>query len=120
VSANGHDSNGRQRLAAISNALVRLHARHFGKGPNRARTFALEDFVLCLLQDPFITAELTLIANGEEAAVRHNRLLFYASAEQHFREAVRHITGREVLAVLPQISADPAVISLLFLLAPEQ
>jgi uncharacterized protein YbcI len=117
VSANGQD--GRQRLAAISNALVRLHARHFGKGPNRARTFALEDFVLCLLQDPFITAELTLIANGEEAAVRHNRLLFYRSAESHFREAVGHITGREVLSVLPQVSAEPAVVSLLFLLAPE-
>lgn len=109
----------RQGLAAVSDALVRLHARHYGKGPNRARTYVLDDFVQCLLYEPYTTVEQTLIHSGQDAAVRENRLLFYRTVEPLFRSAVEEITGRRTVAFLPQVSADPPVVSALFLLAPE-
>jgi uncharacterized protein YbcI len=106
-------------LARVSDAVVRLHARHYGKGPRRARTFAFDDFVLCLLRDPYTTAEKTLLARGQQEAVRENRLLFYRLLEAELRSAVDEIIGRKTIASLPQLSFDPPVVSALFLLEPD-
>ena len=37
-------------LANISNALVRLHKEYYGKGPTRAKTFVVDDAVVCILR----------------------------------------------------------------------
>lgn len=110
----------RRRLAAMSNALVRLHARHYGKGPTRARTFVFDHFALCLLYEPFTTAETTMLLHGEETAVRDNRLLFYRRLERDFRAAVEDISGRRTTAFMPQISFEPPVISALFLFESDE
>lgn len=121
IGVSDRDPSDRQRsLALISDALVRLHARHYGKGPNRARTFAFDDFVLCLLFDPFTAAEKTLLANGEQESVRDTRLRFYRTVDAPFREAIETITGRPALAFMPQVSPEPPVVSALFLLAPAE
>jgi len=108
----------RRTAAAVSNALVRLHARHYGKGPTRARTYLYNDFVLTLLHEPFTPAELTFFANGEEQLVRDNRLSFYRMVEDEFRRGVAQLVGRDVVAFMPQVALDPPVISALFLLEP--
>jgi len=108
----------RGRLAAISDALVRLHARHYGKGPSRARTFILDDVALSLLYDPFTTVEKTMLRHGNADAVRDNRLLFYRTLEGEFRSAIEDLGGRRTSALLPQISVEPPVVGLLFLLQP--
>jgi uncharacterized protein YbcI len=117
--ASGDTQRRNQSLAAISDALVRLHARHYGKGPARARTFVFDHFVLCLLHDPYTTVEKTLLTTGQEDAVRANRMLFYRTLETPFRSVVEQITGRKTTAFLPQLSADPPVVSALFLLLRE-
>lgn len=106
-------------LAAASNSIVRLHARHYGKGPTRARAFTFDDFVLCLLRDPFTTVESTFAASGKGDALRDNRMIFYETMEPEFVEAVASVTGRNVVAFMPGINVDPPVVSMLFLLEPQ-
>ena len=36
--------------AALSNAMVGLKKRHYGKGPERARTFINDEYVFCALE----------------------------------------------------------------------
>lgn len=110
------DADRRHTLAAVSNALVRLHARQYGKGPSRARTYIYDDFALALLYDPFTPVELTFAANAEEERVIDNRLRFYRLMEGEFRAAVAGLTGREVIAFMPQVSLEPPIVSVLFLL----
>ena len=61
----GAPSDGRPRggslLAQISNAMVRIHKEHWGKGPTKARTIYTEDIVLTRLDQIFTQAEATLI-----------------------------------------------------------
>src|SRR6185369_5444792 len=62
--------------SAIANAIVRLHAEHYGRGPTRARAHVAEDFVLVVLEDVFTTAERTLVAAGRADRVREARAAF--------------------------------------------
>src|SRR4051794_33517219 len=39
--------------SAVANAIVRLHAEHYGRGPTRARAHVAEDHVLVVLEDVF-------------------------------------------------------------------
>ncbi len=110
------DRAARNSLAAISNALVRLHARHYGKGPRSARTRLYDDFVLALLYEPFTAVERTFVANGEQHRVIEDRLRFYRLLDSEFRETVAQLTGRNVAAFMPQVSVDPPIVSALFLL----
>ena len=57
-------AQGKQALASISEALVTLHREFYGKGPTKAKTFLVNDTVLCLLKGGFTVVEKTLIDNG--------------------------------------------------------
>src|SRR6188472_3188835 len=61
---------------AISNAMVGLKKRFYGKGPERARTYLNDDYVFCALEGGLTRNEQTLVEAGEEEAVRQYRLLF--------------------------------------------
>src|SRR3954463_5985279 len=101
-SAEGPPSDGRPRggslLAQISNAMVRIHKEHWGKGPTKARTIYTEDIVLTRLDQIFTQAETTLIRAGREAEVRNMRTAFQRELEHEFVGAVERLTGREVKA----------------------
>src|SRR5205085_9385712 len=77
-SAEGPPPDGRPRggslLAQISNAMVRIHKEHWGKGPTKARTIYTEDIVLTRLDEIFTQAETTLIRAGREEEVRNMRI----------------------------------------------
>ena len=48
-----------EALAGITTALVGLHKRFYGKGPVRAKTFLVDNTVLCLLEGGFTIVERT-------------------------------------------------------------
>src|SRR5690242_8965497 len=56
--------------SAVANAIVRLHAEYYGRGPTRARAHVADDHVLVVLEDVFTTAERTLVAAGRGEHVR--------------------------------------------------
>jgi uncharacterized protein YbcI len=105
-----------QMAAAISNAIVGIHSRHYGKGPTKAKTYLIEDTVVCVMQDIFTTVERTLIADGKGDLVREVRTNFQYTMRHEFTEAVRDITGRQPQAFMSQIDCDADMAIEFFLL----
>jgi uncharacterized protein YbcI len=104
--------------ARISNALVGLHTRHYGKGPKAAKTWLVDDTVVCILRDPFTRVELTLIKEGQKDAVFTMRDRFQSAMRDEFTGVVEEATGRQVIAYMSQINVDPDLSVELFVLQP--
>jgi uncharacterized protein YbcI len=121
-SAEGTPKDGRPRggslLAQISNAMVRIHKEHWGKGPTKARTIYAEDIVLTRLEQIFTQAEATLVRVGREEEVRNMRLAFQRELEHEFVGAVERLTGRKVQAFISEIHAATNMGVELFVLEP--
>lgn len=107
-----------EALAAISNGLVGLHTRFYGKGPEKAKTHLVDDTVICVLWNGFTTVEKTLIDEGEANAVERFRRTFQAAMEDQFTAVVEEATNRHVLAYMSQVHSDPNVAVELFILEP--
>jgi uncharacterized protein YbcI len=91
--------------SAISQAIVRIHAEHYGKGATQAKTYVWENLVVTVLRDVLTVAERTLIDVGRAEIVRDVRTTFQSSLEPAFRAAVERLTGRRVHSFMSQI--DP-------------
>jgi uncharacterized protein YbcI len=105
-----------QLAAAISNAIVGIHSRHYGKGPTKAKTYLMDDSVVCVMQDVFTTVERTLIDAGRGDLVKEVRSTFQYSMQDEFRDVVCAITGRRPRAFMSQIDCDADMAIEFFLL----
>jgi len=92
--------------SAISQAIVQIHAEHYGKGATQAKTYAWDNLVVCVLKDVLTVAERTLVDVGRPEAVREIRTTFQSTMETTFRTAVERLTGRPVRSFMSQV--DPA------------
>jgi len=104
--------------SALANAVVRLHAEHFGRGPTRARAHLGDDHVLVLLEDVLTVAERTLAAAGRADQVVATRSAFAEALGDRFVAEVQAVCGRRVRAYLSRTSVDPELVAELFLLEP--
>jgi uncharacterized protein YbcI len=114
-------TDGRPRgevLASISTGLVQLHSRYYGKGPTKAKTYLLDDTVICLLRGGFTRVERTLIAEGEAQAVHDIRRSFQKAMEVQFRDIIEGATDRKVIAYMSQVHEDPEIALEVFVLEP--
>jgi uncharacterized protein YbcI len=98
-----------EQLAAISKAIVKIFSESYGRGPTKAKTYAFDDYVLCILEDILTTVERTLVEKGEERLVRAVRLRFQEMESERFTSAVEELIGRPVLAYHSQVTFHPAV-----------
>jgi uncharacterized protein YbcI len=105
-----------QLAAAVSNAIVGIHSKHYGKGPTKAKTYLIEDTIVCVMQDVFTTVEHTLIDNGKGDLVREVRTTFQYALRQEFIGAVEAIVGRRARAFMSQIDCDSDMAIEFFLL----
>jgi len=105
-------------LSRVSTALVGLHKEYYGKGPTRAKTFLVDDTLMCLLHGGLTVVERTLIAAGRSGAVHDVRQSFQAAMKDPFIRLVEEITGRKVVAYLSQIHTDPDIAAEIFVLEP--
>ena len=103
-------------LASISTGLVRLHSRYYGKGPTKAKTYLVNDTVVCILRGGFTTVERTLIDEGNVDAVYEIRRSFQQAMEDHFRTVVEGAMNRKVIAYMSQIHQDPDLAVEIFVL----
>ena len=92
--------------SAISQAIVRIHAEHYGKGATQAKTYAWDNVVVTVLADVLTTAERTLVGVAREDTVRDVRTVFQHTMADTFRAAVEDATGRRVRSFMSQV--DPA------------
>jgi uncharacterized protein YbcI len=107
-------------LAEVTKGMVLLHRRFYGKGPTKAKTYAVDDTVICVLEGGFTTVERTLIDEHDVEAVLRVRRSFQAAMEDHFTQVVEGALGRRVIAYMSQIHADPDLAVELFVLEPSE
>jgi uncharacterized protein YbcI len=115
----GHPPSGHgESLAKITSALVSLHKEFYGKGPLKAKTFLVDDTVMCVLEGGFTIVERTLIESGDDAAVHDFRRRFQTAMKTRFTGVVEESLGREIRAYMSQVHVDPDISVELFMLEP--
>ena len=106
-------------LLAISNAVVRLHKKYFGKGPTKARAYFDGDVVTCVLSDVYTRAERTLLENGHTATVLNHRHALQEAVRDEFVAAIEQITERTVVGFFTGNQPSPDLSVAVFVLASE-
>ncbi len=104
--------------SAISQAIVRIHAEHYGKGATQAKTYAWDDLIVTVLRDVLTTAERTLVEVDKVETVRSVRTTFQFTMEETFRAAIERLTGRRVLSFMSQVDPHTGLGVEVFVLEP--
>jgi uncharacterized protein YbcI len=95
-----------EQAAAISTALVQLYRRRRGKGPTKAKTYLLEDLVLCVMEGGALPLEETLRDHGNQRLLREVHHALCAAVDDECRTIIERETGRPVKTVLSQREPD--------------
>jgi uncharacterized protein YbcI len=103
-------------LARLSNAIVQAQKEFFGKGPERARTYIVDDLVFVVMRGGLTTAEKTMLQFGHPDLVRQFRQLFENEMTARLTGAVEEILGRRVLTYQSQVLFDPNIVIEMFVL----
>ena len=99
-----------EQLAAVTNGIVKLFRQYYGRGPNKAKSYILDDhIVVCVLEDTMTTVEQTLVKNGETDMVRQVRLTFQGTMADEFKGTVEKAMGRRVKAYHSQLTMEPDI-----------
>ena len=106
-------------LAEISNSIVGIFREYYGRGPTKAKTYVVDNYVFTVLQDILTTVEHTLVERGHENLVREVRLTFEDAVADRFTGAVAQATGRNVIAYHSQVTFRPDMGFEFFVLEPE-
>ena len=106
--ASGAPQRSEGEIAAdVSNAIVRLFTDFYGRGPIRAKTYLVDDYIFTVLEESLTVAERTLVRAGQEELVRTFRLTFQTEMYETFVGAVEGAVGRRVLTHHSQITFNP-------------
>ena len=105
--------------STVSREIVQLHARLYGRGPTKAKTYVHDDYVMCILEDVFTPAERTLVNAGNTAQVEASRRAFQEAVRDEFIAIVESASGRKVRAFISQINYDPELSTELFMMEPD-
>lgn len=105
--------------ARVANAMVTLQKEHFGRGPEAAKAWLMDDYVFVVLEGGLTRHEETLLAGGKADLVRELRLAYQATIAPVAKHAVGQLVGREVLTYHSQVTFDPVRSFEMFVLAPE-
>jgi uncharacterized protein YbcI len=105
--------SGGRLLSAISTSIVKLVREHYGRGPIKAKTYALDDIVVVVMRGSgFTPLEQTMMdspdADSAERVVAM-REDFQRLMARRYRETIEELTGREVLAFLSQAHVEPDI-----------
>jgi uncharacterized protein YbcI len=101
------DSPARGALVSqLSREIVQLHARLYGRGPTKARSYLHNDYAVCILEEVFTTAERTLIVAGSGDHVSETRKKFQDAVKDEFIGVVERITRRRVRVFLSQVDVE--------------
>jgi uncharacterized protein YbcI len=93
--------------AAISRALVAEMKEFFGKGPESAKSYLVDDLLFVVMRGGITTAEDTMIEAGQHDLVRQFRLKFEEEMRERLTTMIEEIVGRKVVTYQSQILFDP-------------
>ena len=107
-------------LVALSNQIVAIYKKLYGKGPVKVRSWYLEDVVVCLLRGGLTRSEQTFVELGRGDRVALQRESFHKVAEPVFIDAVEELIHRRVETVMSATHEEHDVTTLVFLLEPAE
>jgi uncharacterized protein YbcI len=108
--------SGGQLLAEITNRIVALVREHYGRGPIKAKTYVLDNLIVCVLSDGFTAIERTMMEGGEPEKVLEMRRDFQRLMKSRYSELLEELTGRKLLAFLSQAHVEPDLTVEMFLM----
>jgi len=101
---------GGQLLAAISTNIVKILREHYGRGPMKAKTYALDDIIVVVMRGSgFTPLEKTIMDSGEPARVIAMREDFQRVMATRYKQTIEELTGRKVVAFLSQAEVEPDI-----------
>src|ERR1700755_1283959 len=92
---------------ALANAMVAMKKQFYGRGPEAAKAWILDDYVFVAMEGGLTRNEETLLGDGKDDLGRAYRLAFQDTMSVATMGAVAELTGREVLTYHSQIVFDP-------------
>ena len=101
-------------LARLSDEMVRAKKQFFGKGPEQAKSYMLDDLLIVVMRGGLTTAEQTMLRFGRQNMVRQFRQLFENEMTELLTGLVEKATGRTVVNYQSQVMFDPDVIVEMF------
>ena len=101
---------GGKLLAEISTRIVAILREHYGRGPMKAKTYAIDDLIVVVMRGSgFTSLEQTIMESGEPDRVVAMRHDFQRMMTKRFTETIEELTGRKVLAFLSQAHVEPDI-----------
>jgi uncharacterized protein YbcI len=101
---------GGKLLAAISTSIVAILREHYGRGPMKAKTYALDDIIVVVMRGSgFTPLEQTIMNSGEPGRVIEMREDFQRVMKDRYKDTIRELTGRNVVAFLSQAHVEPDI-----------
>ena len=97
-------------LAAISTSIVGILRDHYGRGPMRAKTYALDDVIVVVMRGSgFTPLEQTIMDSGHPERVVDMREDFQRVMQDRYKQTIKQLTGRTVVAFLSQAHVEPDI-----------
>src|SRR5207253_10507207 len=94
-------------LSAISTSVVRILREHYGRGPMKAKTYALDDIIVVVMRGSgFTPLEQTIMDSGQPERVVSMREDFQSVMAERYKQTIEELTGRKVLAFLSQAHVE--------------
>jgi uncharacterized protein YbcI len=108
---------GGKLLSEITNRIVSAMRENYGRGPIKAKTYVLDNLIVCVLSDGFTAIERTMMEGGEPERVLEMRRDFQRMMKERYSNMIQELTGQQVLAFLSQAHVEPDLTIEMFLLA---
>ena len=112
TAANTHDEQ--SLTARISTEVVRTIKDSFGKGPVKAKSYMLDDFLLVVMRGGVTVAEQTMLDRGHGDLVRQFRQTYQNEMGTELVSKVETLTGRKVVNYQSQILFEPHIVMEIF------
>jgi uncharacterized protein YbcI len=101
---------GGRLLAQISTSIVAILRERYGRGPMKAKTYALDDVIVVVMRGSGFTAlEQTIMDSGQPGRVVAMREEFQSVMAQRYKDTIEQLTGRSVVAFLSQAHVEPDI-----------
>jgi uncharacterized protein YbcI len=101
-------------LSRISTEVVRTLKDSFGKGPLKAKSYMLDDFLLVVMRGGVTVAEQTMLDRGQSDLVRTFRQTYQNEMGEELVAKVEALTGRKVVNYQSQILFEPHIVVEMF------
>lgn len=102
--------------AEISEALVKFEREYMGRGPTRVKTYIVQDMIIVRLAGVLTPAEEHLIRIEGVELIKQVRAKLLESGRRLMEEAIRRITGCQLMSMHADLSTKTGERVILFTL----